>query len=182
MNYHFLLFQLALAGYFLSFLLLVSHFLFSPDKKTTFAKILLTAAVLSHLVSLVLRGVTAGHTPVANFFESMNQFIFFIALVAVWQLWRSNYSFAGVFPMLILLICSYFTLRIDPKITEMYPALQSIWFEVHVISAFISYALFTMGAGLSIFYFIRRKKNLEFINRRMPAYLILDKTAYRQNA
>ncbi len=175
-------FQIALIGYLFSFIFFICHSMFFPKRSLMAGKIILLAAVLLHLSAMILRGVAASHTPVANFFESMNQFIFFIALASLIHIWRRHNGLAVIFPLLVVVVSAVFTLRISSRITEMYPALQSIWFEIHVLSAFASYGLFTMGASLSILYFLRRNNKLKYFNENLPACAALDKNASSLNA
>ena len=181
---HTLLFELALIGYCGSICLLFLSFSLYPNKAPLLPRLVLTSSLALHLASLILRGLAAGHSPVANFFESMNQFIICTAMIAAIELWqRGSNGYGSLIPLLITIAALPFTyFRISPAITEMYPALQSIWFELHVIAAFISYGLFATGAGLSILYFLVRSTKYRFLHQRLPTYQTLDRKAYRHNS
>lgn len=59
-----------------------------------------------------------------------------------------------------------FGLISKPHNTPFPPVLKTLWFELHVVLAFLSYALFGIGAFLGALYLSRREKSLEGLQYR----------------
>ncbi|MBI4496123.1 MAG: c-type cytochrome biogenesis protein CcsB [Deltaproteobacteria bacterium] len=128
-----------------------------------------------------------GHAPLSNMYESLVFFSWCIALL--YLLWERKLKFQvlGAFAMpFAFLFIAYASLvpgvssRIDPLI----PALQSNWLHAHVITCFLSYALFALSCAMGIMYLLkdrRRQRGLPetSLTALLPPLEALDALAYR---
>jgi len=137
--------------YFLAAPLSIMGVIGDSNKKQGTALLGVSAAgFMSHTVYLVLRGILSGHAPLANLHETLTFFAWCLAgvnLVGHVQYRKSAVSSLNYVFILILTTISFFS---PYKLTPLYPVLQTIWFELHVSSAFIAYAFFTVSAVSAI--------------------------------
>ncbi len=98
------------------------------------------------------RTAQVGHLPLAGLHETLLTFGVSLLLVSLWpaarhRTWRlqgAAVSAAGVLWLLSSVA--------NPRLTPLVPALQTLWFEAHVLSSFVAYAHFAVGAlaGLAV--------------------------------
>jgi cytochrome c-type biogenesis protein CcsB len=93
---------------------------------------------------------------------------------------RRDVRYLGVFvlvPVLLSLGLAITVLYTDAE--QLVPALQSYWLTIHVTAAIVSFGTFTVGAGLTLLYLLRR-------GAKRPGWLpsadTLDRVAYRVHA
>ena len=87
----------------------------------------------------------------------------------------------AVFPLaLVMLIASS---ALPNEVKHLSPLLQSNWFWVHALIAFISYAAFTITFAASVMYLIQqhflKKKHFGALFRKLPSLEIMDDISYR---
>jgi ABC-type transport system involved in cytochrome c biogenesis permease subunit len=138
MSNQLILFYLSAVGYFG---LAIATLIF----KSKASRKLLTIIWLLHTAFLVQRYLASGHLPLSGLFEPLN----FLAwcILGLLIIIRQIESFGPA-----VLIATFFMLiaAIIPKEVRSLPeALLTIWFELHVASAFISYAFFALAASVS---------------------------------
>lgn len=131
---------------------------------------------------LLIRGVKGRYFPVSNTHEGL---IFFSLLCSVLYLvfyLRNKILIVGVFlsPLVtILVLIAGFS---DRTIGEILPVLQSFWFPIHVISAFVGNALFALSFVISIIYLIEnfrlKKKKFDVLGKLLPSITMLDTLNY----
>ncbi|MHB8763089.1 MAG: cytochrome c biogenesis protein [Deferrisomatales bacterium] len=93
------------------------------------------------------RTAQVGHLPLAGLHETLMTFglcLVCAALIpcrrhAAWRLQGAAAAGAGVLWLL--------SSAANPRPTPLVPALQTLWFEVHVLSSFAAYACFALGAA-----------------------------------
>ncbi len=118
-------------------------------------------AFTAHTAFLVLRGVVTRQAPLAGLFSTLNFFIWCLGLFYfVYALrWRLRQVGIMILPFISVLL---FMVSKSPMVSRpLPPVLKTIWFEIHVSSAFISYALFGLGAGAALFSLLRKKNGQE---------------------
>lgn len=115
-------------------------------------KAITTIGILLHTTSLVLRTIEVGHAPMANRYETLLFFSWAIILTNLVVVFRYNIAKTSLITAPIGLILLFWAMRASDAITPLYPALKTIWFEIHVTSSFAGYALFTLAmAGAILF-------------------------------
>ncbi len=113
---------------------------------------LLIAAVISHLLYLVLRTITFDHPPVTTIFEILSVLAFAIAVTYSVIERQSKAKETGYF---ILNISFFFQLTSTffiRDLLEVPQILRSLWFGLHITSALIGYAAITISAVYGLLY------------------------------
>ncbi len=149
-----ILFFAGLITYFIS---MVVNFVGSVWKKDKVKQIswyiFLLGAVLA-TAYLVIRGVKAGRLPMSNQFEFAASFSWGIALILIVLHYRLSTDWLtslGIFSTWAIL----FYAAMQPReITELMPALRSVWFGIHIGSAAISYAAFMLAGACGVRYIL----------------------------
>ena len=152
------LFWFALRIYMVSATLHIMLVLFRmPDNRTLkiIAQITLYAAFLGHTASLVLRIFAAGHLPIKGLFETMNFYSWTMVFLYVLVIVRHNRPIMGAFVLPISFAILLLSASAPRHITPLVPALKTIWFEVHVITAFGGYAFFAFGFVMAAMWLLR---------------------------
>lgn len=145
----------ALLFYIISFLSL----LFPSLHKKKFPSILISAGVLVHLAALVVRTVFVGHAPMANLYETLLFFSFCAALATIIYSIRYKNLLAGLISLPVASALLVTAIRADHKVTPLYLALKTIWFEIHVMASFAGYALFTIAFASAFFFLYHNSKD-----------------------
>jgi cytochrome c-type biogenesis protein CcsB len=133
-----------------------------------------------HLSSTTARALAAGRPPFGNMYEFSSAGALAAVAVFLVLLTRRDVRYLGVFvlvPVVLWLGLAVTVLYTDAE--QLVPALQSYWLTIHVVSAIVSFGIFTVGAGLTLLYLARRK-----VDRpgRFPPAETLDRVAYRLHA
>ncbi len=122
-----------------------------------FPSILLLAWAI-HTALLVLRGLATGHAPMIGRYESLLFFGWSITSLNLFLLYRYRFRTADSLNILIVLASLLFALYSEKGIYPVPIVLKTRWFEVHVVTSFFSYALFTIAATSGAFYLLMEKK------------------------
>ena len=128
--------------------------------------IMITFTLLYLATSITLRGIVAGHFPLANGFETM-QFLALIAAIIPFiitilnKFKRSTFHFhLSTFNLICGIALMVATMsELNPRITQLMPVLQSPLLSIHVMVIMISYALFALIALNSITELIKMRKS-----------------------
>lgn len=139
-----------------SFILCLLGILSIPAKKVTAYKVFTTAGFLLHSTALMLRTIEVGHAPMANRYETLLFFSWAIILTNLVVVYRYRIANTSVITTPIALLILAFAMMSSDAITPMYPALKTIWFEIHVTSSFAGYALFTLAMAAAIIFLISK--------------------------
>jgi ABC-type transport system involved in cytochrome c biogenesis permease subunit len=103
-------------------------------------------ALVFHAFLIVASALQYGRIPLMGMHDTLGFLAFAIGVVYVivaWNRARDLFSYLTTPLILIFLAGS----AISPPVTHgMPPVLKTIWFELHVILSFVSYALFAIGA------------------------------------
>ena len=143
----------ALAG--LGALISITFFILPRKSLLSILKYILFTAFFTYSASLILRTILCRHAPMTGFFESLFFFgwsICFMCFIAYLR-FRETFFLPFTFPVLFLLtLKAYFAPR---KIKPLFPALKTIWFELHVSTSFLAYGVFLIGFGGGISYLLK---------------------------
>lgn len=178
-----LFFWLALAAYVASSGLYIYYLISKKSSVATSAKWLAIGGFLIHTGSLGARWSLAGHMPMSNWLEFLSAFSWALVLLYITVENTSKIKSIGAFvmplPWMLMLAA---TLKWQPPQALM-PALQSIWFYFHIISAFISYASFGIAFGIAVIYLLQERnmkyKHTGLLFRRLPPLEKLDDLSYK---
>ncbi|RJP72036.1 MAG: c-type cytochrome biogenesis protein CcsB [Candidatus Abyssobacteria bacterium SURF_17] len=155
--------------------------LFSPSRfQARYANMAAGAGFALLTAFFLLRWQAVGFLPVTNMFESLSFFIWAVALV---YLVVEHVAALPTLSSFLLPVIALFTLvavvivqgpgSVDPK-------LQSAWFYLHVIFAFIGYATFAVAFAAAVMYLLQRrqlksKKSFDSVFHRLPSLEVLDR-------
>ncbi|MEW6087030.1 MAG: cytochrome c biogenesis protein CcsA [bacterium] len=139
-------------------------------------KYILATVLFTYTVSLFIRIILSRHAPMASLFESLFFFCWSICFISfiVYLRFKESFFLPFSFPMLFLLsLKAYFS---PWDIRPLFPALKTIWFELHVAASFFAYSAFGIGFAGGICYLI---KNYSRYSGVLPEADIIDLVIYR---
>jgi ABC-type transport system involved in cytochrome c biogenesis permease subunit len=112
-------------------------------------------ALVLHGAFIVSTALRFGRIPLIGLHDTLSFLAFSIGAVFViagWNRRRDLFSFLTI-PLIILLLAGSF---VSPSMSgPLPPVLKTIWFELHVLLSFLSYALFAVGAVFGILFLYR---------------------------
>lgn len=111
---------------------------------------LILPALVLHAGLIIRTAVTFGRIPLIGMHDTLGFLAFSVgsvALAAGWNRKRDLFSFLIV-PLILILLAGSLVSPVMP--VPLPPVLKTIWFELHVILSFVSYALFAVGAVFGI--------------------------------
>lgn len=123
---------------------------FVPLRKIGLYKAVTASGLFLHTVALVLRTVEVGHAPMANRFETLLFFSWAIIVTNLIVVFRYNIAKTTMITTPIALFLLLWAIRANDAVTPMYPALKTIWFEIHVTSSFVGYAFFILAMAAAV--------------------------------
>ncbi|MGJ3508917.1 c-type cytochrome biogenesis protein CcsB [Enemella sp. A6] len=149
--------------------------------------LLTTVAFVFHLVGVVTRGLAGDRFPWANMYEFITSTLLFVVAAYLVGAVRFGMRWAGLFVTLLSTIgiglaVTVFYVDVAPLV----PALHSVWFVIHIVTAAVSAAAFNLGAVATILYLVRdraeRKGTVRGYLAKLPSAERLDVIAYRFHA
>ena len=150
---------------------------------TLWARRLLTAGFIAHILSTVHLASQAQHLPLTNLQESLS--FFSLMIIGAFLLFERRYKVAtlGSFISPLALIMLGVSSALHGEVRQLHPILQSNWFWIHASLAFISYAAFTIAFGVAVIYLIQRHfvktKHFGALFQKLPPLETLDEISYR---
>lgn len=144
---------------------------------------LITTGFIAHLLSTIHLFVLTGHLPITNMHESLS--FFSLTIVGAFIFFERSYRLAilGSFVTPLALLAIIASSALPSEIKQLAPILQSNWFWVHAIMAFVSYAAFTITFTTSVMYLIQqyflKKKHFGALFRKLPPLETMDDISYR---
>jgi ABC-type transport system involved in cytochrome c biogenesis permease subunit len=169
----FLLIQIA-AGIFL--LAILINLIFWFTRKDAVGKVSLGVSIIATLVltaALIVRYINVGHIPYVQLYETFLFTAWAVAVIAV----IGDITLRTRLPATIANLLVGFTLLYILSFPEtsreghpLVPALQSPWLDVHIITAFLSYAGFAISACASIVFLFNRKSSVDELSYKLVAF------------
>lgn len=157
-------FGVALALYLVAMVGYLHHFAYRRPMSLTVARAVAYLGLAAHTLSVVLRGVAAGRVPWGNMYEYAS--VVGLAVVALYVLVverRAEARRLGGFVLgsTVLIMAASTMVYVEPG--PLIPALNSGWLRIHVLSAIVASALFTLGFVFTVLYLIqaRRERRVE---------------------
>lgn len=184
-----LFFDTAFWFYLATMILYIGYWIFKKEWLGQTATVLAMISTFAIFMMLIFRTKESGHAPFSNLYESMAFFVWMISIAYLIMEFKYKIKIVGAFVMAIAFIAMFATSMLPYRfqdIEPLNPALQSIWFELHVFSAFIGYAGFGLAFGLGLMYLIKarfeERKTSHFLIDRFPSSAILDELSYKSVA
>lgn len=184
-----LFFDTAFWFYLATMILYIGYWIFKKEWLGQTATVLAMISTFAIFMMLIFRTKESGHAPFSNLYESMAFFVWIISLAYLIMEFKYKIKVVGAFVMAIAFIAMVATSMLPYRfqdIQPLNPALQSIWFELHVFSAFIGYAGFGLTFGMALMYLIKERfeerKTSNFLIDRFPSSVILDELSYKSVA
>ncbi|MCW2835659.1 MAG: ccsB [Nocardioides sp.] len=148
--------------------------------------LLTVVAVGVHLIALVGRGMASdpNRVPWGNMYEFTLSGTFFVGLLYLVFLRRFKLEWMG--PLVVAFVLSMMMLAVlwlyEP-VAPLTEALYSYWLVIHVVSAVIATAAFTLGGLCSVLYLLKERSRAERgYLARLPGLTSLDRISYRMHA
>ncbi|WP_299054480.1 c-type cytochrome biogenesis protein CcsB [uncultured Nocardioides sp.] len=163
------------------------------DRSAMFGRLGLLLTVLAcaiHFVALLGRGLAADpiRVPWGNMYEFTLSGTFFVTLIFLVA--RQRLRLAWMAPIVVgtvLTLLMIDVIWLHEEVAPLTEALYSPWLVIHVVSAVIATATFTLGGLLSVLYLVKERQlgrggGTTGYLARVPAPALLDRTAYRLHA
>ncbi len=177
-----LFFELALTCYALATIAGLVE-LFKRKKSTS--RIALYLSVLGfilHTGSIVTRYIQGGHIPVSNMHEATSFFSWCVLILFFFHEFKYKLGLLSSFIMPIVFVLMFSSAIFPREIKVLSPALQSYWFGIHVILAFLGDAAFAMACGIGIMYLLQewyvKSKKVSPLFLKLPSLQTLDEINY----
>jgi ABC-type transport system involved in cytochrome c biogenesis permease subunit len=147
-------------------------FVGQPEWIESVASPLARTVVGLHAAYLVVSTIAFRHVPIANVWEAFTLLAFALGTVYLVLEWQHDDRATGVFmlslPLLFQIVASAFAVHSH----EVDPILKSPLFGVHVTSAMIGYAAFSLAAVYGTLYILLyrelKKKRMGLVFQRLP--------------
>jgi cytochrome c-type biogenesis protein CcsB len=177
-----LFFELALTFYFLATISGIIEIFRGKKATSKIALYLAAIGFLFHTGNIIIRYVQGGHIPVTNMHEATSFFSWCILLLFFFHEFRYKLGMLSSFIMPIVFLFMFSSSIFPREIKVLSPALQSYWFGIHVILAFLGDAAFAMACGIGIMYLIQERfvksKHLGGLFQKLPSLQTLDEINY----
>ncbi len=179
----------AMLAYGLASLIYIANLLFRDRVLNIMSTSVLSIALILNLTGMIRRSIESYqmgvfHPPWSNLFEALTFWSFIAG--ALYLLIERKYGFRliGAFVVPLLFFTSaYAIFKASHEITPLMPALRSYWLYIHVVTAFIGYAGFTVAFGGAIAYLIKESfPENRFVSRYFPSKDVLDEITYKSIA
>lgn len=150
---------------------------------TRWATRLLATGCIAHILSTVHMASRAKHLPLTNMQESLSFFSLMIVAAFLISERRYKVTTLGSFVTPVALLMLGVSSALHGEVRQLSPILQSNWFWIHALLAFISYAAFTIAFGVAVIYLIQRyflkTKHFGALFQKLPPLDTLDEISYR---
>jgi cytochrome c-type biogenesis protein CcsB len=177
-----LLFELALTFYFLSTISGIIEIFRGKKASSKISVYLAMIGFLFHTGNIIVRYVEGGHIPVTNMHEATSFFSWCILLLFFFHEFRYKLGMLSSFIMPIVFLFMFSSSIFPREIKVLSPVLQSYWFGIHVILAFLGDAAFAMACGIGIMYLLQERfvksKHLGGLFQKLPSLQVLDEINY----
>jgi cytochrome c-type biogenesis protein CcsB len=183
MTANILLFKSTLLVYFVATICYLIGMITRNEKFSRKAKWALIGGFALHCITIKVRWILGGITPVASPHESLSFFAW--TVVGIFLLFDLRYkiptlgAFVSPLALALMILGSTFP-NVSPAVN---PMLDSWWFPVHVTLAFLGYAVFTIAAMAGVMYLLQERmlknKKLSGLFYRLPSLNTLDSINYK---
>ncbi len=158
-------------------------FLFNQKKvyqKTAFR--LISAAIVFHLISMMIYTMATRHVPIQNLSQSLSMAAFALGSMFLFFQYKFDLKILGVFVSVLLSGIMLVVLLLPDAPVEKNDVLRGFWFYSHIILVFTGEAALALACGAGILYLLQEKgiktKNPGFFFKRLPSLDLLDNVGY----
>ncbi len=177
-----LFFELALTLYFIATIAGFIEIFRGRRKTSRIGMYLAAAGFVFHTVNIALRYAKGGHIPVTTMHEAASFFSWCVLLLFFFHEIRYKLGLLSSFIMPIVFILMFSSAIFPREIKALSPVLQSYWFGIHVVLAFLGDAAFAMACGIGIMYLLQERhvksKHLGGLFQKLPSLQVLDEINY----
>ncbi len=178
-----LLFELALTFYFIAAITGIAE-LFRGKKASSRATLYLAIiGFLFHTANIIVRYIEGGHIPVTDMHEAASFFSWCVLVLFFYHEIRYKMGILSSFVMPIIFVLMISSAFFSREITALDPVLNSRWFEIHVILAFMGDAAFAMAFGIGTMYLLQERyvksRHLGDLFRKLPSLQSLDEINFK---
>ncbi|MDP2168758.1 MAG: c-type cytochrome biogenesis protein CcsB [Thermodesulfovibrionales bacterium] len=176
-------FELALTFYLVAAVVGIIE-LYRSSKVTSSGMFLVAGAgFFVHTLSIIYRYAVAGHLPISSPHEAASFFAWCIVLMFFIIEYHYRVGLLGSFIMPLVFLMMLSSSMLPREIKPLSPVLQSYWFGIHTLFAFLGNAAFALSFGMGIMYLLQERyvksKHLGGLFRRLPSLQALDEINYR---
>ncbi len=129
------------------------------------------AVLLLNTLLIALRWLEVGRTPFSTLYECLSLFAWSgaLAYLLVQRFGGERVRWSGAVLFALMAAAMAYGVTRDPTVRPLSPALDSFWFEVHVIPAFASYALFVAAFAYELEFLVTgaTRERLDFFSRKL---------------
>ncbi|MCY0867436.1 MAG: c-type cytochrome biogenesis protein CcsB [Aquificaceae bacterium] len=171
----------ATLAYALSSIIYLSTVLLRDRTIQRLASFSLFLGLMLNLAGMVRRTIQTyelgvPHPPWSNLFEALTFWSFVVGFIYLFLEKKYHIRLLGAIVVPVVFSLSAFAIFYASKeIVPLMPALRSYWLYLHVVTAFIGYAGFTVGFGGAVLYLLKDK----FPNMPLPSKEVLDEITYK---
>ncbi|MEZ0338242.1 MAG: c-type cytochrome biogenesis protein CcsB [Aquificaceae bacterium] len=171
----------ATLAYALSSIIYLSTVLLRDRTIQRLASFSLFLGLMLNLAGMVRRTIQTyelgvPHPPWSNLFEALTFWSFLVGFIYLFLEKKYHIRLLGAIVVPVVFSLSAFAIFYASKeIVPLMPALRSYWLYLHVVTAFIGYAGFTVGFGGAVLYLLKDK----FPNMPLPSKEVLDEITYK---
>ncbi|WP_461832163.1 c-type cytochrome biogenesis protein CcsB [Aquifex sp.] len=179
----------AFLTYLLASVLYVAYLFIRESIVGNIATLTLYLGLLLNLTGMIRRAYESYlmgvfHPPWSNLFEALTFWSFIAGAVYLFLERKYGFKILGAFVLPVIAGVSAFAIfKANHEITPLMPALRSYWLYIHVVTAFIGYAGFTVGFGGAVAYLLKEYfGENRFIKSYLPRKEVLDEITYKSIA
>src|SRR3990172_10382411 len=148
------LFWLVALFYGICFIIGIAHLISS---KNSLGKLLtkgLWITAITHTMLIIFRTWEGMRPPFQTLYETLSWFAWSATATYLYvqSRWRGIHVPGFIVAFIAMAACLYSLLTRSPEIAPVPPALQSPWYEVHVVAAFFAYAVFVVSFSVEVCY------------------------------
>lgn len=130
------------------------------------------AGLLAHTAAIAARWAEAGHFPYIEQYENVLAGSWaMIAAVLAAMVWRRRLVFAAALVLPVTLLTLGYGLTLPKDLSPVTPVYDSAWLVVHVTFAWITYAAYSLVAGLAWVSIVRDRAAKKGREPKLPAWI-----------
>lgn len=173
-----------LLGYMICAVLYVSRLIGARNPEDRSPTILLAVVAFCHALLLVESGLEHRRLVfLTTAFQATTLYALALALFTLIAAARTRNQAFGAFTVPIALLFYAISLAFRPHPAGIDPRLDSNWFEVHAMSAFLGYSAFCLAFVAGVMYLLLmgeiRRRSLGRLFTRLPSLELLDQLGFR---
>lgn len=177
-----LLFELALTFYLLATISGVIEIFRGKKSSSKVSLYLSIIGFIFHTANIVVRYIEGGHIPVTSMHEATSFFSWSVLILFFIHEFKYKLGLLSSFIMPIVFLLMFSSSVFPREIKVLSPVLQSYWFGIHTILAFLGDAAFAMACGIGIMYLIQERnvksRHLSTLFQKLPSLQTLDEINY----